>query len=156
MAQLTPETIFTAVNIAQFFIAMIAIALSVTFFLSAKKAEKEASNALEAIKAQTKTLENITSRQLTRLTKHVTAQKPLDDLLKIMETVKGLPESHLDFQLREQEIEQLRTASIQVTIGCHYYSAVTNVIAQSLLPDKDNFDSSDNTHNSVKNIIENI
>ena len=154
MAQITPEVIFTAVNIAQFFIAMIAIALSVTFFLSAKRAEKEASNALEGIKAQTKTLENITAKQLARLTKHMTEQKPIDDLLKFMETVKGLPaESHLDFQLRQQT-EQLRATTIEGYIGSYYYSAVTNAFVQSSLPDKDEFKPEDPIHTLIKQLID--
>ena len=144
---------FTAVNIAQFFIAMIAIALSVVFFLSAKKAEREASNALEAIKAQTKTLSDITSRQMSRLIKNVTEQKPVEDILKIIVTMGGL-KAPLGHELKTQEVEQLTATAIEGFLGSYYYCMITNILTQYLLPYENDYYSGNDTHKSMRDIMD--
>lgn len=117
------NTILTISNLAQGALAVLAIVLSVIFFISAKNSEKSTSNALENIKAQTEILRDITAKQMTRLIKSATDQRPIDEIITLITTVKSIPDSNL-LQIKEQEVRSLTTQAIEGYIGSYYYSAV--------------------------------
>jgi hypothetical protein len=56
----------------------VAIFLSVSFFLSSKKTEKEVAITLQEIKSQTGLLERLTGKWVDRLTKFATTPQPMD------------------------------------------------------------------------------
>jgi hypothetical protein len=130
------NTFILVCTIAQFIVAIIAILLSVVFFISAKNAEKETVKALAGIQGQTDTLKDITSKQMTRLIKNLTEHRPIDEILKIISQVKEQPNKSLQLELKELEVEQLTASAIEGYIGAYYYSAVANCWIQGYIADE--------------------
>jgi hypothetical protein len=58
--------------VVSFFFGGFAIWLSMHFYTKAKDTEREVSNSLESIKAQTDTLQKLTARWMDRFTRHAT------------------------------------------------------------------------------------
>lgn len=135
-------------------LGFLAIALSVVFYIQAKGAEKETAKTLERIQAQAETLKDITAKQMTRLIKHATDQRPIEEILTIITSVKNFPDTNLQLHLQQQEINALTTQAIEGYIGSYYYSAVANCLLQFYLPDAQNFDETNQTHIFTKTMID--
>jgi hypothetical protein len=135
-------------------LGFIAIALSVYFYTQAKNSEKETSNALERIKAQTETLQKITAKQMNQFIKHATEQRPIEEILTIISSVKNIPDTNMQLQLQQNEIAALTTQAVEGYIGSYYYSAVANCVLQYYLPDVNRFDDTNEFHVLIKAIID--
>jgi hypothetical protein len=159
---MTEQTLITAfdftnfvVGIISFALGILAFCLSIYFFNKAKEAEKATTNALEAIKAQTETLKDITAKQMTRLIKNVTEQKqPIEEFLTIITAVRDIPQNNVQLQLKDREIETLTSQAIEGYIGAYYYCACTNVWAQFYLPEISEFNNDDPFHTLVRGIVD--
>lgn len=77
---MTNEQLCWAISVASTVLAVVAIWLSIHFFVKGKDSEKAVEKALEGIKAQTDTLQKVASRQLDRLTRYATEPRPADFL----------------------------------------------------------------------------
>ncbi|MCX5709666.1 MAG: hypothetical protein NT088_02920 [Candidatus Omnitrophica bacterium] len=135
-------------------LGFLAIALSVIFYIQAKATEKETAKTLERIQAQAETLKSITDKHMTRLIRHATEQKPIEEILTIIATVKNLPDTNLQLHLQQREIDALTAQAIEGYIGSYYYSAVTNCLLQFYLPDAKSFDSTNPGHVFTKTMID--
>jgi len=152
--QIDMNLIATFSSFISIILGIIAIWLSLHFYDKAKQSEKNVEKALEGIQAQANMLKDITSKQMTRLIKGVTEQKPIDDILAIISTVRNVPENSLNLQLQQQEIEALTAQAIEGYIGAYYYSAVSNFMAQILLPDVASYDQNNQNHAYVKSVVD--
>lgn len=135
-------------------LGFLAIALSVVFYIQAKAAEKETEKTLERIQAQAEMLKGITDKHMTRLIRHATEQRPIEEILTIITSVKNFPDTNLQLHLQQQEINTLTTQAIEGYIGSYYYSAVANCLLQFYLPDAQNFDNTNQTHIFTKTMID--
>ena len=135
-------------------LGFLAIALSVVFYIQAKTAEKETTKTLERIQAQAEMLKSITDKHMTRLIRHATEQRPIEEILTIITSVKNIPDTNLQLQLQQQEINALTVQAVEGYIGSYYYSAVTNCLLQPYLPAAENFDSNNEFHIFVKTLID--
>lgn len=158
---MTIEKVITMFDWTNFFVGIIslvlgvlALALSLYFYNKSKDSEKAASNTLEAIKAQTEMLKDITQKQLSRLIKNVTEQKPVEEFLTIITAMRDTPQSTLQLHLKDQEIETLTAQAIEGYIGAYFYCAVANAWSQTYLPEMENFNSEDSLHNLVRNLVD--
>lgn len=141
-----------AANIAQGIVSVIAIVISAIFFIAGKNSEKATSNTLESIKAQTEILRDITAKQMSRLIKSATDQRPIDEIVTLITTVRSIPDHNL--QLKEQEVRDLTAQAVEGYIGSYYYAAVANCLSQTLLPAPDAYNPADQGHVLVKQIVD--
>ncbi len=146
--------ISTLAGLVSIALGVLAIWLSIYFYNQAKNSEKQTATTLAEIKAQAETLKDITAKQMTRLIKHATDQRPIEEILTIITSVKNFPDTNLQLHLQQQEINALTTQAIEGYIGSYYYSAVANCLLQFYLPDAQNFDDTNQTHIFTKTMID--
>ena len=142
-------------SIASIVLAIVAIVLAVYFYTQAKKSEKEVSNSLNKIEAQSQALEKITGRQIERLTKHLTERKSLDEIhpdLKLIANMASSYRQDISSQSNDGNSERLQT--IKYMIGTYYYCAIANYYAFMSLPEASNFDEENHFHVTTKNTLD--
>ena len=93
-------------SVVSIILGLVAIAVSIYFFVTNQKTEKNVSNSLTKIETQTEMLQKITGRQIDRLTKFVTEPKP-----------SIIDESLPDIISRLTELPQTMLAQIQQSAG---------------------------------------
>ncbi|PIV53098.1 MAG: hypothetical protein COY53_06055 [Elusimicrobia bacterium CG_4_10_14_0_8_um_filter_37_32] len=134
-------------------LGFLAIALSVYFFIQSKISEKEVSNTLENIKAQTNTLQKITATQMTRLIKGVTEIRPEQEIIThLISLINVTPQQDM-IREKDLQIENLTQEAITAYIASYYYSAVTNCLFQANLLPENEIENSE-LNNRVKNMID--
>lgn len=78
----------TSVGLMSLVLGGFAIWLSWAFYSKAKDAEKQTAVTLEAIKAQSNTLQRLTGRWMDRLTRYATESRPADEgLMMLINTI---------------------------------------------------------------------
>jgi hypothetical protein len=150
------EIISVSTGVASIILALVAIAQAIYYYTQSKNTETRVQTALEAIKAQTDTLQAINARTLDRLTKYVTT--PRNDAAQTAElfavTLRSLPEIALKFMPPNQTTNEaaLRREVTLAYVGLWYYAASTNVWASFCLPRPEDFDTE--RHALVKRIVD--
>jgi len=118
-------------SIVSVIVGVIAIMLSIYFFVTNRKTEKDVSNSLTKIETQAETLQRITGSQMDRLTKYVTEQKSsaIDESLpKLLAILTELPQTI--FTQTQQVTGAIdEDTSINELISCYiglYFYAMTS------------------------------
>ena len=144
-------------SIVSVILAILAILLSVYFFIIGRKSEKEVSNSLIKIEAQADMLQRVTGKQLDRLTKHITKKSAIEEWLpNLVSVLEKLPYAvpNTAQQYDDQEKEQLLETLVSCYIALYFYITQTNYWSQHFLPRVSDFDESDNSHGTIKRIID--
>lgn len=114
---------------------MLAIWLSVTFYLNSKNAERNAAISVNKIEEATRTLSNLSLRMINRLTTAIITPKPTDEKLSdILREVKNtglLVEGEEISGATKAQLEQFRIDNL---IAAFYYCGLTNISTQFFLP----------------------
>lgn len=142
-------------SLTSIILAVLAIVLSIWFFVQSKNTEGETKKALEGIRTQTEALQKLAGRWLDRFTKHLVDDKPFDALLSVAAQVSNLPEKiSQDLQVNISQIQQHRSEIISCYLLLQYYTALTNIFAQGNLPLFYDFNESDENHKLVRHIVD--
>jgi uncharacterized protein YoxC len=154
------EALSIATSIVSMALAFFSIWLSFHFYEKTKETEKQVSNSLAKIEAQTAALQKINAKWMDRLTQYVTTDspRPVDETTRVLlQVLTELPQSlssgisqPTSTDSKEQLIEEIYTLYIIV----YYYSALTNYWAQVSLPDFEDFDSTDDLHQLIMRVID--
>jgi hypothetical protein len=138
-----------------------AIWLSLHLYTKAKDTEREVAKSLEDIKAQSEALQKLTGRWMDRFTRHATEPRPADEgLMTLVSVVASLPTTiltHLNVRAQpdtSQSQEVLLREVVDAYVALYYYAALSNVLAQSLLPAEGDFNPAEEWHGAVQSIID--
>ncbi|GJL61162.1 MAG: hypothetical protein NPIRA03_40190 [Nitrospirales bacterium] len=161
MNNFSPSELWSIVaSITSVLLALLAIWLSVYFFVINRKTEKEVSNSLMKIETQADILSKITGRQLDRLTKFVTQPKsqsdPLEEMIKVItELPRNLTSSLHSLQQSPTPAnnEQLLNELVTCYIGLYFYCAQANFWSQLSIPSKDEFDEANVVQATARRIV---
>lgn len=146
-------------SIVSVILGVFALTLSVYFFVTNRKTEKDVSNSLTKIETQAEILQKIAGKQLDRLTKYVTEQRSgaMDEALPQLITILAeLPQTIIAQTQRPTtgNQDQLTDELIGCYIGLYFYAAQTNYWSQFNLPNISDFDENDEFHNTAKRIVD--
>lgn len=147
-------------SIVSVILGIMAIGISIYFFVINRNTESNVKSSLTKIETQADMLQKITGRQMDRLTKIVADQKPGGDQSAMVAMVKMLSElpqtitASLPRDPNTQNNEQLINELITCYIGLYFYSAQTNWWAQLMLPDADEFDPNNVIQTTAKRIVD--
>ena len=120
---LDSNTISLIASATSIILALLAIILSVWFFVLSKKTEKESSNSLTKIETQADSLQKLTGRWMDRLTKYVTTDKPSPFEPAINTMFLQLPQAIIQF-MSQTQISQSKTG-ITLTTEQYHISAIS-------------------------------
>lgn len=128
-----------AASIVSIALGLIAIAMSVYFYTQGKNTEQRVTNALEAIKAQTDTLQRLAARQMDRLIKGVIEPDASHSTIVFaaLDVLRSIPEniaSQLHAALKAPNERSMLPDAVMGYIGTYYYCAMANVALQTYLP----------------------
>lgn len=147
-------------SVTSVLLALLAIGLSVYFFVINGKTEKEVSNSLTKIETQADLLSKITGRQLDRLTKFVTQPKsqsdPLEEMIKVItELPRNLTSSLHSLQQYPTSAnnDQLLNELVTCYIGLYFYCAQANFWSQLNIPAEEEFDETNVVQNTARRIV---
>ena len=163
-------------------LGLVAIALSVWFFVQTKNTETATSRALEGIRSQTETLSKISGQQLKRLTdllgEHVRAPDTTGDALKMLvaalENVASRPEKSFigseDVErtptgdvIRDHKIpllpneidkDMVRDYLLTLFLSLYYYTAYANFFSQNHLPAEKDYKEDNALHRMVRQLLD--
>ena len=147
-------------SVVSIILGFVAIVVSIYFFVTNQKTEKNVSNSLTKIETQTEMLQKITGKQIDRLTKFVTEPRSsiIDDSLPdIISRLTELPQTILSQTQRttsEADGNPLLPEVITCYIGLYFYTAQTNYWSQYYLPDTDEFSEDNVFHLTTKRIVD--
>lgn len=154
------DVLNTAVGLMSLVLGGFAIWLGLHFYEKAKESEKQTAPALEAIRAQSDALQKLTGRWMDRFTRHATEPKPADEgLMALVSAMADLPTTILT-TLRitpttdPAQLEPLLSELVDSYIGLYYYTAITNVTAQALLPSPEDYDETSEYHRTVRRFVD--
>ncbi len=154
------EVLNAAVGLMSIALGGFAIWLGLHFYEKAKEAEKATATTLEAIRAQSDALQKLTGRWMDRFTRHATEPRPADEgLMALVSAMADLPTTILT-TLRispgpdPAQLEPLRAELVDAYIGLYYYTALTNVTTQALLPGPESYDETDEYHRTMRRIVD--
>jgi hypothetical protein len=152
----------TAVGPMSLVLGVLAIWLSLQFYSKTKDAELRTAVTLEAIKAQSEALQNLTGKWMDRFTRHATEPKPADEgLLALVNAMANLPTTiltHLRVDTVSRGGEAQESALSEIVNGyvcLYHFSALANVGWQALLPASDEVDKTDPRYIKVVEIVDN-
>lgn len=145
-------------SVVSVLLGLLAIGLSVYFFGHGRDTERAVSNSLTKIETQAEMLQKVTSRQMDRLTKYVTEDRPAEPdmaqtLIALLELARPLT-ANLQHSLGVADTERLATELVTCYIGLYYYTVQTNYWAQWHLPAIVDFDETNQFHVLVKRVID--
>lgn len=142
-------------NIASLVLSVLAMVLSIWFFVLAKNSESETKRALEGIRTQTDALQKLAGRWLDRFTKHLIDDRPFDSSLEIVKVVSEIPEKISQYlQVNVAHVQQNRTELISCYLALQYYIGLTNVMAQNHLPALAQFDEKNDVHKLLRQVVD--
>lgn len=157
--QISPVEMWSIVSsIVSVILGILAIGLSVYFFVQGRSTEQGVSNSLTKIETQAEMLQKITGRQMDRLTKYVTEERPAEPhmtqtLIALLELAKPLT-ANLQQTSGSVDSEKLVTELVTCYIGLYYYTAQTNYWAQWYLPPITEFDETNQFHTLTKTVVD--
>lgn len=124
-------------GIASLVLAVLAIWLAVRFFISSKSAEKEVSNLLSKLEAQTQLLSKVNGKMLDKYVTYSTQPRQADETtILLTQLISGATSTN--GLLNEGETVRNAQAMQEMTtlyIAVMYHAAITNVSLQPALPD---------------------
>jgi hypothetical protein len=140
-------------------IGILAIVLTIWFFVLSKQNENNVTASLTKIETQALMLERITARQLDRLTKFVTQPQTSQSdktLAEIIPLLKELPTNLIKAPTEEalKNVEALRIELTMAYGALYFYIAQANFWSQCHLPPIENFDATVPIQNEAKNILD--
>ncbi|MFH1686619.1 MAG: hypothetical protein ABIE70_03755 [bacterium] len=147
-------------DVAALVLAVVAIWLALYFYKQGKGTELAVSNSLTKIETQTDVLNNVTMRQLDRLTKYVTQSRKLgedESLTKFIESVRGLAEAASKPSAGDQgTTPELESSALEKTlwIAVQFYAGQANYWSQGYIPDASQFDPNNPNHQLAKHIVD--
>jgi len=157
---LDTNTVSLIASATSIILALLAIILSVWFFVLSKKTEKESSSSLTKIETQADSLQKLTGKWMDRLTKYVTTDRPSPLEPAINTMFSQLPQAIIQFITQTQipsnkgdlsfTIEQYHITAISL----YFYSAQTNYWCQRYLPHAKDFDENNDSHKLIRRIID--
>ncbi|MGH8523278.1 MAG: hypothetical protein ACREXY_03410 [Gammaproteobacteria bacterium] len=154
------DVLNTAVGLMSLVLGGFAIWLGLHFYEKAKESEKQTASALEAIRAQSDALQKLTGRWMDRFTRHATEPKPADEgLMALVSAMADLPTTILT-TLRitpstdPAQLEGVLNELVDSYIGLYYYTAITNVTAQVILPAPEDYDETSDYHRTVRRFVD--
>ena len=123
-------------------LALVAISLSLYFFVQSRNVQENVSTALAEIKTQAGVLQKITFKQLDRLTRFVTERpdQQSQQLDRLLDAAEGFS------SILQEGRQRLVKETITCYIAIYYYSALTNYWSQGYLPLPDQFDEQNRNH----------
>ena len=141
--------------IASLILSVLAIWLSLYFYDKSKSSEAKVNLGLEAIKTQTKALQELTGKWMDRLTKYATSAKPADEATVWMMEIIRSSVSNVSSQLttpgeERRTIQNLTEQLVTSYIAIYYYVALTNITSQGYLPNLSELDE----NNPIKTIVD--
>ena len=157
---ITPEFWSIVASVVSVILGLLAIGLSIWFFVVNRGTEKNVSNSLTKIETQANVLQKITGKQLDRYTKYFTEEKPATYepfIPKLIEALINLPETLItqSQQLPSSQITKEMTKTlIMFYISTYFYTTQTNFWIQPYLPNAQDFDPQNPHHISIKRIVE--
>lgn len=148
----------TAVGLMSLAVGGFAIWMSLHMYTKAKDSEKATAVALEGIRSQSEALQKLTGKWMDRFTRHATEPRPADEgLMQLVQVVASLPTTILDVvrsprtpNPAPQQVQEF----VNSYIGLYYYTALSNVLAQSILPDENEFDPTNDLHVGVQALVD--
>lgn len=155
-----PEIWSIIASIVSVILGFFAIGISIWFFVINRGTEKNVSNSLTKIETQASILQKISGRQLDRFTKYFTEPKasmPEEFFTQLISVLSHLPSTLITQgqQLPSQQMSpEVTQFIIMFYIITYFYTAQTNIWAQSFLPDADDFDEQNSLHIGIKRVIE--
>lgn len=151
----------TSVGLMSLCLGGLAIWLSLHFYTKAKDAEIETAKSLAAIRAQSDTLQRLTGKWMDRFTRHATEPRPADQgLMQLVHVVASLPTTilahlhHGGAQPQPPQSQEPVRELVDSYVGLYYYTALSNVLAQSMLPAENVFNSEDPLHVGVRSLVD--
>lgn len=134
--------------------------LGLHFYEKAKESENQTAIALEAIRAQTDSLQKLTGRWMDRFTRHATEPRPADEgLMALVSAMADLPTTILTTlrvspTVDATHVDSLRTELASSYIALYYYSGVANVGLQWSLPSARDYDETDSGHVAIRRLVD--
>lgn len=147
-------------SIVSVILGLLAIALSVYFFVQSKNTEKGVSNSLTKIETQAESLQKLTSRYLDRLTRYVTEDKPdamSESVPTLVAILSQLPQTITNTLMQvapRDKTQELTTELYSCYIALYFYIAQTNYWSQFYLPRASEFKEDDPFHTLVRRIVD--
>lgn len=131
------DDINLAVGIASFIFGIVALLLSIVFFIEAKKAEKNSAVTLEGISKTTTTLDRLSMRMINKLTSAIIEPSQREETLRALlmsaSASGGLTsDSEPASGATKAQLEQFRVDNL---IAAFYYCALTNISSRFHLPE---------------------
>lgn len=161
MTQASALEIWSIVSsIVSVILAVFAIALSIYFFVAGKRTEIKLASSLTKIETQAEMLQKLAGKQLDRLTKYVTEDRPgsIDESIPQLITVLSqLPQTliaQIQYSSATADREQLVSELITCYIAIYFYTAQTNYWSQFYLPALADFEEAQPFHTLVKRIVD--
>jgi len=121
--------------------AVLALVLSLVFFFSAKKTERDTNNAMRDLKSSTASLDKLSMRMLDRMSKALVASNPTEErLIEVLGSI-ATPANLPSVDSSEQEPEgpvskaQLEQFRIDNLIAAAFYAATANMTLQKVIND---------------------
>ena len=141
-------------------LGILAIALSIYFYVAGRNTETRVAASLSKIEAQAEMLQKLAGRQLDRLTKFVTDERRQPEDPRIGQFLGMLIEmaKPLTTSVQKPSPEANRTEQFEELVSCYiiiyYYTAVANYWAQWYLPSAGEFDASNEFHVLVQRTVD--
>lgn len=147
-------------SVVSVIVGMVAIAMSVAFYLSGRGTEQRVGASLTKIETQTEMLQKITGKQLDRLTRfaidrpEVEQTKPAELILGLIQIAEPLARILQPATAGATNPQALTAELVNCYIGLYYYTALTNFWAQVNLPAIEEFDETNNLHAVAKRVVD--
>lgn len=157
---MSPEIINTISILSGVFsisISVIAMVLSIVFYLAGRKTENSVSVSLAKIEAQTEALQKLSGKQIDKLMKHAfESNSNLSNNDAMVQLVSSLSQIPLTITtLIKQPIENTNSEEVIVLYSAlYFYTAQTNYWSQFYLPTAHDFDPDNETHSLIKRIVD--
>lgn len=139
-------------------LAIVAIILSIWFFILSKNTESRTAASLAEIKTQTEMLNKITGKQIDRFSKYFTEQKPNyieESLPSLITMFANLPTQLLQQNPPHSDRNDLLQEITLLYSVLYFYTAQTNYWCQFYLPGHPSeFDITDSFHTLTKRIVD--
>ncbi|MDU0457830.1 MAG: hypothetical protein RW306_03765 [Geobacteraceae bacterium] len=158
---MSPETINTISILSGVFsiaISVIAIALSIAFYLAGRKTEISVSNSLTKIEAQTDALQKLSGRQIDKLMKHAFdnsgQSSSTEAMTQIVSVLSQMPLT-ITAMLKQPSVDPNKDdLVISLYAALYFYTAQTNYWSQYYLPKAVDFDPTNENHALIKRMVD--
>lgn len=132
----TVEIFNLIASIFSIVIGVLALFLSIIFFFSAKKSERNSELAMIGIKEATTSLNSLSMKMLNKVTGVLVSPRPNDEkLTDILREISGIGKLKINDEessnFTKAQLEQFRVDNL---ISTYYYCTLTNLAYQTMLP----------------------